>query len=70
MLNSKNQIKMSEKQCHSVPLSAISSRSAPATDDRQTSLPLLRSWPSVYIFVTASFIVWVVLLTVLQRMFP
>ena len=38
-------------------------------DDRTTSLPLLRSWSSVYLFVTAAFVIWVVLLTALQRMF-
>jgi len=37
--------------------------------DRTTSLPLLRSWPAVYLFVTGAFVVWVFLLTVLQRMF-
>ena len=37
--------------------------------DRATSLPVLRSWRSVYVFVTGVFIVWVVLLTLLQRTF-
>ena len=43
---------------------------APAkVDDRTTSLPLLHSWSSVYVFVAGAFVVWVVLLTALQRMF-
>jgi hypothetical protein len=40
-----------------------------SSDDRSTSLPLLHSWRSVYLFVVAAFVVWVALLTALQRMF-
>ena len=34
-----------------------------------TGLPLLHSWRTVYIVVMATFVLWVVLMTVLQRMF-
>jgi hypothetical protein len=37
--------------------------------DRLTSLPLLHSWRSDYVFVAGAFVVWVVLLIALQRMF-
>jgi hypothetical protein len=41
---------------------------APA-DDATTGLPVLRSWGRVYLFVIGTFVVWVVLLAVLTRMF-
>jgi hypothetical protein len=41
----------------------------PAPEDDETSLPLLPTWPSVYKFVVVVFLVYVVLLTVLSRVF-
>jgi hypothetical protein len=38
-------------------------------DDESTSLPLLKSWKAVYLFVAGVFVLWVVLLTVLSRAF-
>jgi hypothetical protein len=35
----------------------------------ETGLPWFRTWPSVYIVVTASFIFWVILLVALYQMF-
>lgn len=40
-----------------------------APDEDITSLPFLHTWPSVYGFVAVVFIVYVVLLTVLSRVF-
>lgn len=40
-----------------------------AADDESTELPGLRTWPRVYAFVLISFVVWVVLLTLLSRAF-
>jgi hypothetical protein len=37
--------------------------------DEATGLPWLKSWVSVYVFVTISFVTWVVLLVVLERVF-
>jgi hypothetical protein len=42
---------------------------APLPDDSATGLPVLRTWPRVYLFVLAVFIVWVVLLTALTMTF-
>ena len=45
-------------------------RSAPAgVDDKATGLPLLRSWPAVYTFVLAAFVLLVIALTILTRYF-
>jgi hypothetical protein len=38
-------------------------------DDRATGLPLLRTWPAVYVFVVVAFLTWVALLTALDRVF-
>jgi hypothetical protein len=38
-------------------------------DDEVTGLPGLASWASVYLFVLGSFVVWVVLLSLLSRAF-
>ena len=38
-------------------------------DDETTGLPLLRTWRGVYLFVFGTFILWVVLLNLLTRMF-
>jgi hypothetical protein len=38
-------------------------------DDKTTGLPGLRSWGAVYWLVMAVFVAWVVLLTVLTRMY-
>jgi hypothetical protein len=46
-----------------------SGRPPPAGDDGATGLPGLRTWPRVYWFVVGSFIVWVVLLTLLTKVF-
>ena len=46
--------------------------SAVDTDHAQageTGLPLLHTWKSVYSFVLASFVLWLLLLIVLTRMF-
>ena len=50
-------------------MNATQQNATDAVNDRITSLPLLHSWRSVYLFVTGAFVVWVVLLTALQRMF-
>jgi hypothetical protein len=39
------------------------------TESETTGLPGLRSWPSVYLLVTAIFILWVGLLVALERFF-
>jgi len=39
------------------------------SDNRETGLPLLRSWCAVYAFVLAVFALWVGLLIALSRMF-
>jgi hypothetical protein len=41
------------------------------TDENEdaTDLPLLHTWPMVYAFVLGSFIVWIILLTVISRAF-
>ena len=38
-------------------------------DESATGLPLLRTWPAVYLFVLGSFILWVVLLFALSRFY-
>ena len=42
---------------------------ADAEDDSQTGLPGLRSWPSVYSLVIATFAIYVLFLTALSRAF-
>jgi hypothetical protein len=37
-------------------------------DDRETGLPLLRTWPAVYLFVLGTFALWMILLVALTRM--
>jgi len=39
------------------------------TESETTGLPGLRTWPSVYLLVLLTFILWVGLLTALSRMF-
>ncbi len=39
-------------------------------DDRETGLPLLRSWRNVYLVVFGSFVLWVALLVTLTMIFP
>jgi hypothetical protein len=39
-------------------------------DDEKTGLPGLGSWPRVYAVVLAVLAAWVVVLAVLERMFP
>jgi hypothetical protein len=41
----------------------------PEDDPDDTGLPLLRTWPKVYGFVFAVFVLWVVLLAVFSRAF-
>ena len=38
-------------------------------EEDSTDLPGLRTWPRVYAFVLGTFVVWVVLLTLLSRAF-
>jgi len=38
-------------------------------DEKSTGLPALPTWPLVYIFVMATFILWIVLLLALSRAF-
>jgi hypothetical protein len=38
-------------------------------DDRQTGLPLLRTWRAAYWFVLGTFVLWLVLLWALMRRF-
>ena len=38
-------------------------------EEERTGLPLLRTWRGVYLFVFGTFILWVVLLNLLTRMF-
>ena len=38
-------------------------------DDEGTGLPGFKTWPAVYLFVFATFVVWVVLLEALTRAF-
>ena len=41
----------------------------PTSEDDKTGLPLLPTWPAVYLFVLGTFVLWVVLLTALSQMF-
>jgi hypothetical protein len=41
----------------------------PAINDEATGLPGLRSWRAVYLLVCLTFVVWVALLLLLQRMY-
>jgi hypothetical protein len=40
-----------------------------ATESETTGLPGLRTWPKVYLLVTIIFVVWVVFLVALARIF-
>ena len=40
-----------------------------ATESEATSLPLLHSWKSVYLFVLATFVFWIALLIALTEIF-
>jgi hypothetical protein len=40
-----------------------------ARETEETGLPLFHSWKSVYLFVLATFILWVALLVALTEMF-
>ena len=40
-----------------------------AVDEAETSLPLLRTWPSVYVFVAITFCVWIAGLVLLPFLF-
>ena len=40
-----------------------------AAENEATSLPVFRTWPAVYAFVVATFVLWVTLLAVLARTF-
>ena len=44
-------------------------RVPPSLSDDSTGLPGLRSWRAVYLVVTGIFIAWVVLLTVLTKLY-
>jgi hypothetical protein len=39
------------------------------SSDNDTGLPLLPTWRAVYLFVLATFILWVVLLTALSQIY-
>lgn len=39
-------------------------------DEEGTGLPGFKTWPAVYLFVMAAFVVWVVLLVALTTFFP
>lgn len=41
----------------------------PRADESKTGLPILRSWGAVYLFVTGVFITYVVILTILTRLY-
>lgn len=41
-----------------------------AREGEETGLPWLRTWKGVYLFVIASFILWVALLIALTNFFP
>ena len=43
--------------------------STAAVDDRATGLPLLRTWPAVYLFVLGTFVLWIILLVAVTRKF-
>jgi len=38
-------------------------------EEEETGVPLVRTWPGVYLVVVGTFILWVVLLNLLTRMF-
>lgn len=50
-------------------LSASDASSSTSSEDDITGLPALSSWRAVYIFVTVVFVVYVVLLSALHRVF-
>jgi hypothetical protein len=38
-------------------------------DNKETGLPVFKTWPAVYLFVFATFVLWVVLLAALEKFF-
>jgi hypothetical protein len=54
---------------HSPEDDALPATGEETVQDDTTSLPFLRSWKSVYGFVTAVFLLYVILLTILSRVF-
>ena len=38
-------------------------------DEKATGLPVFKTWPAVYLFVFATFVVWVLLLAALTKIF-
>ena len=47
----------------------VSQAGISTTNNQSTGLPGLRTWPLVYLVVFASFVIWVVLLLVLEGFF-
>jgi len=43
--------------------------SSGGNESEATGLPLLKTWPAVYVFVLGSFALWVILLFALSRMY-
>jgi hypothetical protein len=43
--------------------------SSDSTESEATRLPVFRTWPAVYAFVVATFVLWVTLLAILARTF-
>ena len=43
--------------------------SSDSAESEATRLPVLRTWPAVYVFVVGTFVLWVTLLAVLARTF-
>lgn len=43
--------------------------SSDSAEDAATRLPVFRSWPALYAFVAATFVLWVTLLAILARTF-
>ena len=39
------------------------------SENKATRLPVFRTWPTVYAFVVAAFVLWVTLLAILARTF-
>lgn len=54
---------------HETKLRADESAASTYSDDEVTGLPALGSWRAVYAFVVIIFVVYVALLSVLQRVF-
>ena len=43
--------------------------SSDSAENEATRLPVFRTWPAVYAFVVATFVLWVTLLAILARIF-